>query len=271
MDDIEHWKKNSPWEFKVVGSKLKLLCYSNRQKVFFGFNERKIFFLIIVAALSRRNIYLILTNNLAKGRQTKVAKVYRGLKFLRKVNFIIHSEYEKSIFKSLGIPDYRIEIRPHWLLIENYFSNSVSRKHDVAFFGPIKADKDINGFKDFFELNIPFESLLAVKLDSLVLEYKNVTRVNARLERREWLELFRTSKLVFIPLSPGYEGKLSGIFMDSIACGCQVIISNLEPYRSLVHVDKSAKILNDKYIYISKPENYTVDLELVRKFYAKYE
>ena len=271
IDDVEHWKNNSPNEVIVTSSKWKTLFYSNKQKVFFGFNERKILFLVITVALSRRNIYLLLTNNLAKGRQAKIKLIYWGLKYLSKVNFIIHSEYEKKFLKSLGVPDFRIKIRPHWLLIKNSFRNSAFREHDVAFFGPVKIDKDIIGFNDFFDLKIPFKSILAVKLNSCFGDHLNVTRVDAKLDRKEWLDLFRSSKLVFIPLNLGYEGKLSGIFMDSISCGCQVIISNIEPYRTMVNFDRTVKILNKKYIHIQRPEKHTVNEEYVRTFYANYE
>ncbi|MDA9279159.1 hypothetical protein N9P75_01110 [Schleiferiaceae bacterium] len=271
IDDINHWKNNTSKNFTVARSKFHFLRKVSSQKIFFGFNERAILYLIIVVLGSRRDIYLLLTNNLARGRQLKVKYVYRFLNYFTKVKFIVHSDYEKSVLNTFGISSDRIEIRPHWLLINNSYNLSSSRKYDVAFFGPVKIDKDIDGFHDFSSFNIPFDSLLAVKLDSLSIAVKNITRVNTRLDREEWLNLFRSTKLVFIPLDPGYEGKLSGIFMDSIACGCKVIISNLEPYTSIFKGELAVHLLKDKYIYITNPSDYTIDLELVKRFYATFD
>ena len=271
--DIQHLSDNSNLNLKLVNAGIfNLIPFAGIQNklIFFGFEERSQLVQAFIAQFIFAKSYIVITNNFSKARIKKVLWLYKYGLF--RSHIIVHTQYEYKLISKYGIRDSRITIRPHWMFIDRTLTLSNDKRiYDFLVVGPLKNDKPLFPLEALKVSDKQGMKLLKVNLpENLPFQEKfSVENIAGSFSSEEWNSIFFRSHTVLLHLSEDYEGKLSGIFMDAIACGCEIIVSAIEPYLSISEIFNRKETHGGRYLTFKSNPKTTEEYSLlnVSKFY----
>ena len=242
-----NWLKEINYRLFLLHRVVKSGRIKNSVLIIQGFEELSILLLLFIIRKNGNKIILVHTNNLSPERMERGGILLEFIlrQIFKKCDFICyHSDY---VFKRMldiigGADNYRKLIRVKYHLFNKPFGSKMSIKEDsiISFFGPTMPSKPILDFCNLMKAdnhgNGKFKYRIVNVSDSVRYEIiaifgnnNKINFINEYLEEEEYIELIRTSSYVFLPHNRLYEGKLSGIFCDSISNSVPVISDLIEP------------------------------------------
>lgn len=238
--------------FKKINSRLHLFSkiylspsINNSTIIIQGFEELSLIFFLLKIRKRQNKVILILTNNVSPERLKRSRWL---LQFLLRYIFkkcdvvFYHTDFEFKLIKEIVnhsplLPKIK-KLKYHLIGLKHSNLKKGSTSKIISFFGPTLPSKPIDDICKLIlsdSKNQFYYRFINVGLVSKQVILKNigtktnVSFINEYLEHKEYLNLIKSSKFIFLPHNFLFEGKLSGILSDCISIGTPVISNNIEP------------------------------------------
>ena len=194
----------------------------------------------------RSKLHLIVTNNLRPDRLKRhpiLGRCVLRLALRSATTIIVHSRFEVERIVALDhrIPRSKIAIKPfHQIGFDRIRVPWHEKQNTVLFIGPIVPHKSIVPLLGLIDADR--HKLLKYKIIGLgkplpheyecrLNEASNVEVVYGYMKNDQYYSAIAESRYIFMSHDADFEGTLSGVFCDAIACGTALIASSMEPHR----------------------------------------
>ena len=211
-----------------------------------GFDEMAILPFLARARLGRNQIGLVLTNNISKERFDRNGPALRRLLriiFRFSDRIFYHSDFELELIRRYVSLDAAIlrklsKLKYHLLGNKHLRVTSQEKSESIVFFGPVMDSKPWRAIIDlikadtlhqyvyrFFNMQAHYQA----EIRSCLGDRRSVEFISGYRDHAAYIRSICSAKYVFLPHNELFEGKLSGILCDAIACETPVISDRIEP------------------------------------------
>jgi hypothetical protein len=185
-------------------------------------------------------ISLIITNNIGNVHNKPLKRYFLSQIFRYSHSIFIHCNYERMMILKLfpKIDPIKIKrVRFHQISIPRETASFIERKKIVSYIGMSRIDKGIETFWNFIKAN-PLDKVNyglygqydKARYDVDSLTHSKLDTICGLIPNGLYYKLFIDSLYIILPYERAYEGKLSGIFCDSIATKTPVLAPKIEPF-----------------------------------------